>query len=107
MRRTLAPRRFMRKLVGRTSQWVPAADDPRRLLSDVRDLALRVRRDQRVTWVALLALAAVTLVGIPFDWFGMTVHCHADGSCDFARRGVLYYWPPALLVAYAAIAVCY
>jgi len=49
----------------------------------------------------------VTVVGIPFDWFGMRVHCLPDGGCEFARRGVLFYWPPALLLAYAAIAVCY
>ncbi|WP_412741725.1 hypothetical protein [Krasilnikovia sp. MM14-A1004] len=90
-----------------TTESVPVGGDPRRLLSDVRALAHRVRRDQRMTWVALLVLAVVTLAGIPFDWFGMRVHCHADGSCDFARRGVLYYWPAALLLAYAAIAVCY
>jgi hypothetical protein len=60
-----------------------------------------------MTSVALLVLAAVTLVGIPFDWFGMRVHCHPDGSCEFARRGVLYYWPAALLLAYGGIAACY
>ncbi|SCL24892.1 hypothetical protein GA0074692_1857 [Micromonospora pallida] len=60
-----------------------------------------------MTWVALLVLGAVTLVGIPFDWLGMMVHCHPDTSCEFARRGVLFYWPPALLLAYTAIAVCY
>ena len=60
-----------------------------------------------MTWVALLVLGAVTLVGIPFDWFGMIVNCHPDGGCEFARRGVLYYWPPALLLAYAAIAFYY
>jgi hypothetical protein len=90
-----------------TTDSIPSDGDPRRLLSDVRALAHRVRLDQRMTWVALLVLAAVTLVGIPFDWFGMRVHCHADSSCEFARRGVLYYWPPALLLAYSAIAVCY
>ncbi|WP_246383978.1 hypothetical protein [Micromonospora carbonacea] len=60
-----------------------------------------------MTWVALLVLGAVTLVGIPFDWLAMTVHCHPDTSCEFARRGVLFYWPSALLLAYTAIAVCY
>ena len=85
----------------------PAGLDPRRLLSDVRALAHRVRLDQRLTWVALLVLATVTLVGIPFDWFGMRVRCVPDGGCEFSRRGVLFYWPPALLLAYAAIAVCY
>ncbi|MEU7907613.1 hypothetical protein [Actinoplanes sp. NPDC049118] len=90
-----------------TTDSVPAGGDPRRLLSDVRTLAHRVRLDQRVTWVALLVLAAVTFLGIPFDWYGMKVHCLPDGGCEFARRGVLFYWPPALLLAYAAIAVCY
>ena len=86
---------------------VPAGGDPRRLLADVRALAHRVRVDQRMTWAALLALGAMTLVAIPFDWFGMTVQCHPDGSCMFARRGMLYYWPPAMVLAYATIAVCY
>ena len=84
---------------------MPAGGDPRRMLSDVRSLTRRVRLDRRMTWVVLLVLAVVTLAGIPFDWFGMWVRCHADGGCEFARRGVLYYWPPALLLAYAAIAV--
>jgi hypothetical protein len=65
-----------------------------------------VRRDQRLTWVALLVLAAVTFVASPFDWLFMKVHCD-DTGCQFARRGMLYYWPPALLLAYAAIAVSY
>lgn len=60
-----------------------------------------------MTWAALLVLAAVTLVAIPFDWLGMRVDCGPDGGCVFARRGMLYYWPPAMLVAYAAIAYCY
>ncbi len=90
-----------------TTDPLAAGGDPRQLLSDVRSLARRVRLDQRMTWVALLVLAAVTLVGIPFDWLGMTVHCHPDTSCEFARHGVLYYWPAALLIAYAVIAVSY
>jgi hypothetical protein len=90
-----------------TTDSVPAGGDPRRLLSDVRALAHRVRLDRRMTWVALLVLAVATFAGIPFDWFGMKVHCLPDGGCEFARRGVLYYWPAALLLAYAAIAVCY
>ncbi|WP_433374838.1 hypothetical protein ACQPZX_04775 [Actinoplanes sp. CA-142083] len=93
-----------------TTEPVSAGGDPRRLLSDARALAHRVRRDQRVTWVALMILAGVTFVGIPIDWAGMEVHCTAvaDGSaCQFARTGVLIYWPPALLLAYAAIAFCY
>ncbi|SCG35444.1 hypothetical protein [Micromonospora coxensis] len=90
-----------------TTDPVPVGGDPRRLLSEVRSLAHQVRLDQRMTWAALLVLGAVTLVGIPFDWLGMMVRCHPDTSCEFARRGVLFYWPPALLLAYTAIAVCY
>ncbi|SBT45513.1 hypothetical protein [Micromonospora narathiwatensis] len=91
-----------------TAESVPAGGDPSRLLSEVRGLARRVRVDQRVTWFALLVLAAVTFVGIPFDWYFVVFHCVGDGTaCQFSRQGVLYYWPPALLLAYAAIAVCY
>ncbi|GIE93045.1 hypothetical protein [Paractinoplanes rishiriensis] len=89
-----------------TTDSVSTGDDPRRLLSDVRSLAGRVRRDQRLTWVALLVLAAATFLAIPFDWLFMKLQCD-DSGCMFARRGMLYYWPPALLLAYAAIAVSY
>jgi hypothetical protein len=89
-----------------TTDSVSTGDDAHRLLADVRGLTGRVRRDQRLTWVALLVLAAATFVAIPFDWLFMKVECAGDG-CIFARRGMLYYWPPALLLAYAAIAVSY
>lgn len=90
-----------------TTDSISAGGDPRRLLSDARALARRVRLDQRVTWAALLVLAALTFAAIPFDWFGMKVHCLPGGGCEFARRGMLYYWPPAMLLAYPAIAFCY
>ncbi|GAA3774738.1 hypothetical protein GCM10022225_73120 [Plantactinospora mayteni] len=91
-----------------TTDSVPAGGDPRRLLSEVRGLARRVRVDQRVTWFALLVLATVTFVGIPFDWYFLVLRCVGDDAgCQFSRQGVLYYWPPALLLAYAAIAACY
>ncbi|WP_238008387.1 hypothetical protein KZZ52_23330 [Dactylosporangium sp. AC04546] len=93
-----------------TTDSVPAGGDPRRLLSEVRGLARRVRVDQRVTWFALLVLAAATFIGIPFDWRFVVLRCveNADTHmCEFYRQGVLYYWPAALLLAYAAIAVCY
>jgi hypothetical protein len=90
-----------------TSESVSAGGDPGRLLADVRALAHRVRLDQRMTWAALLVLGAVTLAGIPFDWFGMWVNCLPDGGCQFARRGLLYYWPAAMPLAYAVIAVLY
>jgi hypothetical protein len=90
-----------------TTESVPAGDDPRRLLSEVRGLARRVRVDQRVTSFALLVLAGVTFLGTPFDWLLFVQRCAGDGTCEFWRRGVLIYWPPALLLTYAAIAVCY
>ncbi|GAA3240359.1 hypothetical protein ACFO1B_08820 [Dactylosporangium siamense] len=101
-----------------TTDSAPAAGDPRRLLADVRALARRVRVDQRVTWVALLVLAAVTFAAIPIDYYGLDVRCEpgaaadlvrpADASvCTTWRRGAVFYWPPALLLAYTAIAVCY
>ncbi|WP_250036486.1 hypothetical protein [Paractinoplanes maris] len=90
-----------------TAESVPAADDPRRVLADLRALTRRVRLDQRMTWAALLVLAVATFAAIPFDWFGLWVNCLPDGGCQLARRGMLYYWPWAMVAAYAAIAVCY
>ncbi|MEU4217521.1 hypothetical protein [Actinoplanes sp. NPDC026623] len=90
-----------------TADPLPAYGEPRRLLSDVHALARRVRLDQRLTWVTLLVLAVVTYLGIWFDVHFMSVHCAADHVCRFSRQGVLYYWPPALLLAYAAIAYSY
>jgi len=89
-----------------TTDSVSAAGDPRGLLSDVRALAQRVRLDQRVTWVALLVVAAVTLVAIPIDWLGLRADCAAavDGGCRIRRLNMASYWLPALLVAYTAIA---
>ena len=104
----LAPTGLLWKPIGMTANSIPTAgDDPRRLLAELRSLAHRVRLDQRMTWAALLVLAVLTLAAIPADWFGMSVRCRADGSCDFARHGMLYYWPAASLLAYAAIAFGY
>ena len=91
-----------------TSDVVPAGGDPRRLLADVRDLTRRVRLAQRVTWFALLVLAAVTFVAIPIDRYGLVSSCESTATGTFCHewhRGATIYWPPALLVAYAAIAV--
>ena len=90
-----------------TADSMPTNGDPRRLLSDVHALAHRVRLDQRLTWVTLLVLAVVTYLGIWFDVHFMSVHCTSSGACHFLRRGVLYYWPPVLLLAYAGIAYAY
>jgi hypothetical protein len=90
-----------------TTESMPAGSEPRRLLAEARALARQVRVDQRLTWVTLLVLAIVTFVAIPFDVVFMHVHCTGDGSCRFSRQGVLYYWPPALLLSYAGIAAAY
>ena len=91
-----------------TTDSTMADGDPRRMLTDVRALARQVRHDQRGTWVALLILGVVTLLAIPFDWYFLEARCSADGTeCYFSRQGPLYFWPPALLMAYAAIAVSY
>jgi hypothetical protein len=98
---------------------VPAGDDPRRLLSDVRALAHRVRLDQRVTPVALLVLAVVTFVAIPITWYlrrpadcvSVTVNGPGGASdglvCKVGGQlgPVSFYWPVALLLAYTVIAV--
>jgi hypothetical protein len=89
-----------------TTDSVPLPDEPRRLLAEVRSLTLQVRRDQRLTWITLSILAGVTFLAIPFDVIFMHVHCQAD-SCQFSRQGVLYFWPAALLLSYAAIAYSY
>ena len=104
----LAQTGLLWKPICMTTDSVPVGGDPRRLLAEARSLARRVRADQRVTWLALLLLAAATFVGIPFDWYFFSLRCVGDGTvCQFSRPGVLYYWPPALLLAYAVIAVGY
>lgn len=93
-----------------TTDSVPADGDPRRLLSDVRALAHRVRLDQRVTWFALLVLAAVTFAAIPAHWYSVHADCarvFAEGGDACRLRGLDrgFYWLPALLLAYTAIAL--
>ena len=94
-----------------TTDSLPAGGDPRRVLSDVRALAHRVRLDQRVTWVALLVLAAVTLAAIPIGWYFLDADCgraFSDGGSGTCRHRGLdrgFYWLPALLLAYTAIAL--
>ncbi|MEV4537582.1 hypothetical protein AB0J82_27770 [Asanoa sp. NPDC049518] len=93
-----------------TTDSVFAGDDPRRLLSDVRALAHRVRLDQRVTPVALLVLAAVSLVAIPVDWLFLNADCGSaaiESGAPCHVRGLTrgFYWLPALLLAYSGIAV--
>ena len=93
-----------------------SGDDPGQLLSSARDLTERVRRAQRATWFPLLVFAAVIFVAIPFTRYGghlpmkcTTVHTERQGPLRqcVAYRTVGVYWPIALVLAYAAIAVFY
>ncbi|WP_444951231.1 hypothetical protein [Micromonospora ureilytica] len=94
-----------------TTESLAAGGDPRRLLSDVRALAHRVRLDQRVTGVALLVLAAVTLAAIPIGWLSLGPDCvrwisdGGTGVCHIRGLDRAFYWLPALLLAYTAIAL--
>lgn len=92
-----------------TSDAVPAGDDPRRLLREARDLARRVRLDQRVTWLPLLVLALVTFGAIPVYRYGHQVvtECRAgsDGQvCKMWFQAASFYWWAALSAAYVVIA---
>lgn len=86
-------------------------DEPRRLLAGARELAQRVRRDQRATWFPLLTLAAVTFVAIPVEGSsGPTGVCRATGAlrvCTVSPSAAFIYWPVVLVLAYAAIAAWY
>lgn len=85
----------------------PAAN-PADLLTGIRGLALEVRLAQRAAWFPLLLVAAVTVGAIPVDRYG-----HYSGTCGASPAGagevctrysvlVFWYWPSALVVAYAA-----
>jgi hypothetical protein len=90
-----------------------SGDDPRRLLSGVRDLVRRVRKTQRATWFPLLVFAAVTFAAIPLSRVG---HRHL-GTCVAGAAGHMVctfysyvgfaYWPIALVLSYVAIAAFY
>jgi hypothetical protein len=86
-------------------------DDPRRLLSTARELAQRVRKDQRATWLPLLVFAALVFVSIPLRRYtGHHLDCRAvrgGRSCRVYSDADFVYWPIALVLAYVAIAVFY
>ncbi|AVT37761.1 hypothetical protein [Plantactinospora sp. BB1] len=92
-----------------TTDSVPAAGDPRRLLADARDLARRVRLAQRVTWLPLLVLALVTFGAILVYRFGDPVlsDCQPVDRgqvCKVWYRSAQLYWWTALVLAYVVIA---
>jgi len=88
-------------------------DDPRRLLSSTRELAQRVRKEQRATWFPLLVFAAVTFAAIPIlRYSGRHLGpCTATGPglkvCTVYPNAQFVYWPIALVLAYIAIAAFY
>lgn len=95
-----------------TSEAVPAGSDPRRVLADARDLAARVRLAQRVTWLPLLILAAVTFGAIPAYRYGRTVvsNCQpvAGGQvCDVWFQTATSYWWAALVLGYVVVVAGY
>lgn len=90
-----------------------AGDDPRVLLSNSRELAQRVRKAQRATWLPLLVVAAVTFAAIPVLRFGghHLATCLATAPngrvCTVYSNARFVYWPIALVLAYAGIAAFY
>lgn len=95
-----------------TSDAIPAAGDARRLLTETRDLARRVRVAQRVTWLPLLALSLVSFGAIFALRFGHQVlsNCHQVGDgqvCEVWFRDASIYWWVALILAYAVTVAGY
>jgi hypothetical protein len=86
------------------------AGDPQRLLANTRELTRRVRRAQRGSWSALVVLGATVLLAIPFYRYGgyVLAHCQAGANgrafvCTRYPTLAFWYWPVALVVAYALI----
>jgi hypothetical protein len=95
-----------------TTETAYPGDDPHRLLSKTRELARRVRKEQRATWLPLLVFAAVTFASIPV----LRYSGHHLGPCRAVPGGRIckvysnaefVYWPIALVLAYVAIAAFY
>jgi hypothetical protein len=91
-----------------TTSAAGAGGGPRELLADSRELARRVRRDQRATWFPLLVLSAVMFVAVPVYGYGhYALTCRSQGAarvCYVSSMSVLVYWPIALVLAYVAVA---
>src|SRR5450432_2797927 len=96
-----------------TTETAYPGGDPRRLLSNTRELAQRVRKAQRATWFPLLVFAAVTFASIPVYRYGghHLATCVVTGpgrrACTVYTNGEFAYWPVALVLAYAVIATFY
>lgn len=97
-----------------TTHPVPSSSDPRHILATARELARHVRREQRGAWFPLLVFAAVTFAAAPFDRLGRSgpTHCVAVNgglgqACTLNPAPTMWYWPTALLLAYAAVSWFY
>src|SRR6516165_2959311 len=117
MTRRVLPRlaSFLRELVcdtnllSMTTGSAYSEDDPRRLLSSTRELAQRVRKEQRATWFPLLVFAAVTFPAIPIlRYSGRHLGpCTATGPglkvCTVYPNAQFVYWPIAVVLTGAAL----
>jgi hypothetical protein len=79
------------------------------LLSSARELAQRVRKQQRATWFPLLVFAALTFASLPIRRYsGHHLDCLAvPRICTVYSDAEFVYWPIALVLAYVAIAAFY
>ena len=92
-----------------TTESARPGDDPHRLLANARELARRVRREQRATWFPLLVLAALTFASLPVRRYsGHHLDCvTVPRVCTVYSDAEFVYWPIALVLAYVAIAAFY
>lgn len=92
-----------------TSETPYPGGDPQRLLSNARELAQRVRREQRATWFPLLVFAALTFASFAVRRYsGHHLDCSAvPRVCTVYSDADFVYWPIALVLAYVAIAAFY
>jgi hypothetical protein len=94
-----------------TTETAYPGDDPHRLLSNARELAQRVRRQQRATWFPLLVFAILTFASIPVRRYsGHHLDCSAvpgGRNCRVYSDADFVYWPIALVLAYLAIVAFY
>jgi hypothetical protein len=94
-----------------TTETAYPGDDPHRLLSNARELAQRVRKDQRATWFPLLVLAALTFASLPVRRYsGHHLDCWVAAGgriCRVYSDADFVYWPIALMLAYVAIVTFY
>lgn len=81
-------------------------DDPRWLMLNARELAQGVRREQRLTWFALLLFAALTFASVPaVRYGGHHLDCQAVRgavNCRVYSEAEFVYWPAGVVIAAAS-----